>query len=93
MEVRGGRTFWKQGLGWGKLGQPALGKGRETLTFGEFGVLDLHFQLGEENVLCGVLTQVPEYLEGMGGAGRRLQEASSAKAARPPAPEPERVDS
>lgn len=39
------------------------GEREQKLTFGGLGVLDLHLQLREENVLCRVMTQVGEDLE------------------------------
>lgn len=60
--------------GLGRLSQGELWKREQMLTFGEFGVLDLHLQLSEENVLYRVLAQVTkEDLErrgwGWGGWG------------------------
>lgn len=64
----------KMGLGEAESGR-ALERGEHIFTFGEFGVLDLHLQLSEENVLCRVLAQVTEkdlergHVRGREGAG------------------------
>lgn len=60
-----------------------MGGGGRTLTFEESGVLDVHLQLSEENVLCGALAQVSEDLEGSKGAGGGCEEASFAVSCSP----------
>ena len=61
------------------------------LTFGEFGVLDLHLQLGEENVLSRVLAQVTEEDLERGGREEVGENCSVPEAAAPPTPEPRGV--
>ena len=70
------------------MSQQALGQEKQMLTFGEFGVLDLHIQLSEEDILCGVLAQVPEDLE----ERRSWRRPALPRATRPHPPEPQGVN-
>lgn len=71
------------GLGWRCVSE--LREGR-MLTFGGLGVLNLHLELSEKNVLCRVLAQVPEDLEG----GRRCGRLESFWKEAGPGPPPSR---
>lgn len=65
----------------------SFGKGERMLTFGELGVLHLDLELGEENVLHGVLAQVTEE-DLRGGGGWRVEMEALPEAAPPGTPPP-----